>query len=64
MILEDFLEKSSGTSIGRSLIIVEDSWVGEKEYLGEPVHVSYLKATNGKEKFVIKETPGTGSKIP
>jgi hypothetical protein len=35
------------------LTIVEDSWAGEKEY-GEPVHVSYFKATNGKEQFVIR----------
>jgi hypothetical protein len=54
--LGDFLENHRGHRL-EDLMIVEDSWVGEKEY-GEPVHVSYLKATNGKEKFVIKRHRG------
>lgn len=36
------------------LKIIEDSFISEKDYF-EPVKVSYIKATNGKEKFVIKK---------
>jgi len=35
------------------LKILEDSIISEKDY-AEPVKVSYFKATNGREKFVIK----------
>ncbi len=37
-----------------NLKIIEDSWVSEKAY-SEPVKTSFFKATNGKEKFVIKK---------
>ena len=47
-----FLRSHRGHRL-EDLTIVEDSWVGEREY-GEPVNVSYFKATNGKEKFVIR----------
>jgi len=36
------------------LKILEDSFVSEKNYV-EPVKISYFKATNGKESFVIKK---------
>jgi hypothetical protein len=36
-----------------SLKIIEDSYISEKSY-AEPKKVSYFKATNGKERFVIK----------
>lgn len=36
------------------LKIVEDSYVSEKPY-DEPVKTSYFRATNGKERFVIKK---------
>jgi hypothetical protein len=36
------------------LKVVEDSYVSEKPYF-EPVKVSYFKATNGRESFVIKK---------
>jgi hypothetical protein len=48
----NFLRSHRGHRL-ENLTIVEDSWAGEREY-GEPVHVSYFKATNGKEKFVIR----------
>jgi hypothetical protein len=35
------------------LKIIEDSFVSEKPY-SEPVKVSYFKATNGREHFVVK----------
>jgi hypothetical protein len=37
-----------------NLEILEDSFVSEKPY-SEPTKVSYVKATNGKERFVIKK---------
>jgi len=48
----DFLKNHHGHRL-EDLTIVEDSWVGEREYC-EPVNVSYFNATNGKEKFLIK----------
>jgi hypothetical protein len=36
------------------LQIIDDSFVSEKAYL-EPIKVSYFRATNGKERFVIKK---------
>jgi hypothetical protein len=36
------------------LKIIEDSFVSKKDY-SEPVKTSFFKATNGKEKFVIKK---------
>jgi hypothetical protein len=36
------------------LKIIEDSFVSERDYL-EPVKISYFKATNGKETFVVKK---------
>lgn len=37
-----------------NLKIIEDSFVSEKAY-SEPVKASFFKATNGKEKFVVKK---------
>jgi len=37
-----------------NLKIIEDSFVSEKAYF-EPVKTSFFKATNGKEKFVVKK---------
>jgi len=37
-----------------ALDILEDSFVSEKPY-SEPTNVSYFKATNGREKFVVKK---------
>jgi hypothetical protein len=36
------------------LQIIEDSFVSEKAY-SEPIKISYFRATNGKESFVIKK---------
>jgi hypothetical protein len=37
-----------------NLKIIEDSFVSEKAY-SEPIKTSFFKATNGKEKFVVKK---------
>jgi len=37
------------------LNIIEDSFVSEKAYI-EPIKISYYKATNGRERFVIKKS--------
>ena len=37
-----------------NLKIIEDSFISEKAYY-EPVKASFFKATNGKEKFVVKK---------
>ncbi|MBM4347775.1 MAG: hypothetical protein FJ107_06535 [Deltaproteobacteria bacterium] len=37
-----------------ALEVLEDSFVSEKPY-SEPMKVSYFRATNGKEKFVVKK---------
>lgn len=50
---KDFLTKHRGHQL-EDLKIIEDSFVSEKAYV-EPIEMSYFKATNGKEKFVIKK---------
>jgi hypothetical protein len=50
---QDFLIHHHGHRL-ENLIIVEDSFVSEKPYF-EPIKTSFFKATNGKEKFVIKK---------
>lgn len=51
---KDFLKEHRGHRL-EDLKIIEDSYVSEKDYI-EPIKVSYFKATNGKEKFVIKKS--------
>lgn len=51
---EGFLSHHQGHRL-EDLKIIEDSFVSEKPY-GEPVKVSYFKATNGKERFVIRKS--------
>ena len=48
-----FLENHSGHQL-EDLKILEDSYISEKPYY-EPTKISYFKATNGKERFVIKK---------
>jgi len=50
---QDFLIHHHGHPL-ENLKIVEDSWVSEKPY-SEPIKISFFKATNGKDKFVIKK---------
>lgn len=50
---QDFLKNHHGHRL-EELKIIEDSFVSEKAYI-EPIKTSYFKATNGKEKFVIKK---------
>jgi hypothetical protein len=50
---QDFLKNHCGHRL-EDLTIIEDSFVSEKTYF-EPVKISYFKATNGKERFVIKK---------
>jgi len=50
---KDFLSHHRGHLL-ENLDIIEDSYVSEKAY-SEPVKTSFFKATNGKEKFVIKK---------
>jgi hypothetical protein len=50
---QDFLTHHQGHQL-ENLNIIEDSFVSKKAY-SEPVKVSFFKATNGKEKFVIKK---------
>ncbi len=50
---QEFLTHHQGHQL-ENLEIVEDSFVSEKAY-SEPVKSSFFKATNGKEKFVIKK---------
>jgi len=50
---QDFLSHHHGHQL-EQLRIIEDSYVSEKAY-SEPVKTSFLKATNGREKFVIKK---------
>lgn len=47
-----FLDDHRGHRL-EDLRIIEDSFVSEKDYI-EPVKASYFRATNGKEKFVVK----------
>jgi hypothetical protein len=49
---KEFMKDHEGHPL-EDLTIVEESCVSEKNYI-EPVKVSYFRATNGKEKFVIK----------
>ena len=49
---QDFLRNHRGHQL-EDLKIVEDSFVCEKPY-SEPVKISYFKATNGREQFVVK----------
>jgi hypothetical protein len=50
----NFLENHRGHRM-ENLRIIEDSFVSEKAFI-EPVKVSYFKATNGKERFVIRKS--------
>jgi hypothetical protein len=50
---QDFLIHHHGHRL-ENLKIIEDSLASEKAY-SEPIKTSFLKATNGKEKFVIKK---------
>jgi len=50
---QDFLRNHRGHQL-EDLKIIEDSFVSEKPY-SEPVKISYFKATNGKEHFVVKK---------
>ena len=50
---QDFLISHRGHRL-EYLEIIEDSFISEKPY-SEPVKISYLRATNKKEKFVIKK---------
>ena len=49
---QDFLSNHRGHQL-EDLKIIEDSFVSEKSY-SEPVKISYFKATNGREDFVVK----------
>jgi hypothetical protein len=49
---QDFLRNHRGHQL-EDLKIIEGSFVSEKPY-SEPVKVSYFKATNGRENFVVK----------
>jgi len=49
---QDFLRNHRGHQL-EDLKIIEDSFVSEKSY-SEPVKISYFKATNGREHFVVK----------
>jgi hypothetical protein len=49
---QDFLRNHRGHQL-EDLKIIEDSFVSEKPY-AEPVKISYFKATNGRENFVVK----------
>jgi len=50
---QDFLIHHHGHQL-ENLKIIEDSSVSEKPYF-EPIKTSFFRATNGKEKFVIKK---------
>jgi hypothetical protein len=50
---QDFLKNHRGHRL-ENLKILEDSFISEKSFF-EPIKVSYFKATNGKDKFVIKK---------
>ena len=50
---QDFL-KDHGKHHLEELKVIEDSFMSERDYL-EPVKISYFKATNGEEQFVIKK---------
>lgn len=50
---KDFLKQHQSHPL-EELEILKDSFVSEKPY-SEPIKVSYFKATNGKEQFVVKK---------
>lgn len=50
---QDFLIHHHGHRL-ENLKIIEDSFVSERPYF-EPIKTSFFKATNGKEKFVIRK---------
>lgn len=50
---QDFLEHHQNHPM-EHLEILQDSFISEKPY-SEPMKISYFKATNGKEKFVVKK---------
>jgi len=50
---QEFLIHHHGHQL-ENLKIIEDSFVSEKAY-SEPIKTSFFKATNGKEKFVVKK---------
>ncbi len=50
---QEFLIHHHGHRL-ENLKIIEDSFVSEKAYF-EPIKTSFFKATNGKEKFVVKK---------
>jgi len=50
---QEFLIHHHGHRL-ENLKIIEDSFVSEKAY-SEPVKASFFKATNGKERFVVKK---------
>jgi hypothetical protein len=50
---QDFLRNHKGHRL-ENLRIIQDSFISEKPYF-EPLKISYFKATNGKESFVIKK---------
>jgi hypothetical protein len=50
---QDFLIHHHGHQL-ENLKIIKDSYVSEKAY-SEPIKTSFFKATNGREKFVIKK---------
>ena len=51
---QDFLKNHGGHRL-EELNIIEDSFVSDRAYI-EPIKISYCKATNGREKFVIKKS--------
>lgn len=51
---QEFLIHHHGHRL-ENLKIIEDSFVSEKAY-SEPVKISFFKATNGKERFVVKKS--------
>jgi hypothetical protein len=50
---KDFLKNHRGHRL-EDLQIIDDSFVSDKAY-PEPIKISYFKATNGRERFVIKK---------
>jgi hypothetical protein len=51
---QEFLIHHHGHRL-ENLKVIEDSFVSEKAY-AEPVKASFFKATNGKERFVVKKS--------
>ena len=50
---KDFMKDHDGHRL-EDLTVIEDSCISDKDYI-EPVKVSYFKATNGKENFVVRK---------